>query len=34
MLHRLEVSKSVRMVGAQRTEGPRKNEPNGSVLAT
>jgi hypothetical protein len=29
-----EVSESVRMVGAQRTEGLRKNYPNGSVLAT
>jgi hypothetical protein len=29
-----EVLESARMVGAQRTEGSRKNEPNGSVLAT
>jgi hypothetical protein len=29
-----EVSENVHMVGAQRTAGSRKNEPNGSVHAT
>jgi hypothetical protein len=29
-----EVSESVRTVGAQKTEGSRRNEPNGSVIAT
>jgi hypothetical protein len=34
MHNRLEFSENVHKVGAQRTEGSRKNETNGSVLVT